>query len=132
MSDMPDMTVTPFDDLSWQPVGPVDSEGNGIFVSLVYGNLESKGPIDFLMKYSAGFAAAPHWHSHDYYAVIVSGRFRHFIDAGDEGEVLTSGATWFQRGNVVHQDVCVGPEDCILSIFWPNGFDVEFVDDTTT
>ena len=43
---------------------------------------------------------------------------------------LTSGATWFQKGSVVHHDFCVGPEDCILSIFWPEGFDVEFVNDT--
>jgi hypothetical protein len=28
----------------------------------------------------------------------------------------------------VHQDACVGPEDCILSIFWPDGFDVEFAE----
>jgi hypothetical protein len=29
---------------------------------------------------------------------------------------------------VVHQDCCVGSEDCILAIFWPEGFDVELAD----
>jgi anti-sigma factor ChrR (cupin superfamily) len=80
------------------------------------------------MKHSAGVSAAPHRHSGDYYAVVVSGKIRHFLESEDEFQVLNTGATWLQKGAVVHQDFCIGPEDCILSIFWPHGFDVEFVD----
>lgn len=40
---------------------------------------------------------------------------------------LTAGASWLQKGGVVHEDHCIGPEDCVLDIFWPHGFDVEFV-----
>jgi anti-sigma factor ChrR (cupin superfamily) len=128
MNEKPGTIVTYPEDLKWQAVGPLDEHGRGIFVSLIYGDLEKKGPTNFLMKYSAGVKAPPHIHSGDYYAVVVSGSFRHFLESENECKVLTAGATWFQRGNVVHQDACVGPEDCILSIFWPNGFDVEFAE----
>jgi len=84
---------------------------------------------DFLMKYSAGVRAPRHMHSGDYYAVVVSGRFRHYLESENECEVLISGSAWFQKGNVMHQDSCVGPEDCILGIFWPQGFDVEFAEE---
>ena len=128
MNEKPGTIVTYPEDLKWQAVGPLDEHGKGIFVSLIYGDLEKKGPTNFLMKYSAGVKAPPHIHSGDYYAVVVSGSFRHFLESENESKVLTAGATWFQRGEVVHQDACVGPEDCILSIFWPHGFDVEFAE----
>jgi quercetin dioxygenase-like cupin family protein len=84
------------------------------------------------MKYSAGVKAPPHTHSGDYYAVVVSGKFRHYLESEDEYKVLTPGATWFQKSHVVHGDWCVGPEDCILNTFWPEGFDVNFVEEPNT
>jgi quercetin dioxygenase-like cupin family protein len=126
MSEAPGTVVTYPEDRQWEAVGPLDEQGKGIFISLLYGDLQTKGPVHFLMKYSAGVKAPPHLHSGDYYAVVVSGNFRHFLEAEGEYRMLTAGATWFQKGNVVHQDRCEGPEDCILSIFWPHGFDVEF------
>jgi quercetin dioxygenase-like cupin family protein len=126
---IPGTTVTYSEDLKWEPVGPLDENGKGIFVSPVYGELQSKGPTYFLMKYSGGVRAPRHMHSGDYYAVVVSGRFRHYLESENECDVLASGSTWFQKGNVVHQDFCVGPEDCILGIFWPQGFDVEFAEE---
>jgi quercetin dioxygenase-like cupin family protein len=128
MSGNPGTSVTYPEDIKWKPVGPLDENGKGIFVSLIYGTLDGRGPTTFLMKYSAGVKAPPHIHSGDYYAVVVSGRFRHFLESGGESKVLTAGAMWFQKGQVVHQDECIGPEDCVLSIFWPHGFDVTFVD----
>jgi quercetin dioxygenase-like cupin family protein len=129
MTEKPGTSVTYAEDLKWQAVGPLDEHGRGIFVSLVYGDLQTKGPTYFLMKYSAGVKAPPHLHSGDYYAVVVSGKFRHFLESENEYKVLTAGSTWLQKGNVVHQDACVGPEDCILGIFWPHGFDVKFAED---
>jgi quercetin dioxygenase-like cupin family protein len=129
MATIPGTAVTYPEDLKWEAVGPLDENGKGSFVSRVYGDLQTKGPTYFLMKYSAGVKAPPHMHSGDYYAVVVSGRFRHYLESENESELLTSGSTWFQKGNVVHQDSCVGPEDCILGIFWPQGFDVEFAEE---
>jgi quercetin dioxygenase-like cupin family protein len=125
--EKPGTIVTNREDVKWKAVGPLDQSGRGIFVSILYGELETKGPTNFLMKYSAGIEAPPHTHSSDYYSVVVSGRFRHFLASESESDVLTAGASWFQKGDVVHGDRCVGPEDCVLDIFWPQGFDVEFV-----
>jgi len=129
MAEKPGTIVAYPEDLKWEAVGPLDENGKGIFVSLLYGDLKTKGPANFLMKYSAGVKAPPHIHSGDYYAIVVSGKFRHFLQSEDEYQDLTAGATWFQKGNVVHQDCCVGTEDCILNIFWPHGFDVKFIND---
>jgi quercetin dioxygenase-like cupin family protein len=125
-------TVTYPEDRKWQAVGPLDENGKGIFVSLLYGDLETKGPVNFLIKYSAGVKAPPHTHSGDYYAVLVSGKFRHYLESEDEYKVLTPGATWFQKSHVVHGDWCVEPEDCILNTFWLEGFDVNFVEEPNT
>jgi quercetin dioxygenase-like cupin family protein len=127
MSDKSGTIVTYPQDLKWEAVGPLDENGKGIFVALLYGDLKTKDATHFLMKYSAGIKAPPHIHSGDYYAVVVSGKFRHYLLSENDYEILTAGATWFQKANVVHQDWCVGPEDCILNIFWPQGFDVELV-----
>jgi hypothetical protein len=35
--------VTYAEDITWQPVGPLDADGRGIFVSLLYGDLETLG-----------------------------------------------------------------------------------------
>jgi quercetin dioxygenase-like cupin family protein len=126
MTEKSGTVVTYAENLKWQAVGPLDENGKGIFVSLLYGDLEKKGPTSFLMKYSADVKAPPHVHSGDYYSVVVSGKFKHYLESENEYEVLTPGATWFQKGGVTHGDLCVGPEDCILSIFWPDGFDVKF------
>ncbi|MDX3854889.1 DUF4437 domain-containing protein [Streptomyces sp. AK02-01A] len=117
--------VTCPEDLTWEAVGPLDGSGRGIFISRLFGNPGEAEPTSFLMKYSGGIEAPPHIHSSDYYAVVVSGKFRHFLERESECKALTAGATWFQKGRVRHQDVCIGPEDGILSIFWPQGFDVE-------
>jgi hypothetical protein len=79
-------TVTYSDDLKWEPVGPLDENGKGIFVSRVYGDLQSKGPTYFLMRCSAGIKAPRHMHSGDYYAVVVLGRFLHYLESENECE----------------------------------------------
>jgi len=124
----PEQAITYPEDIKWKTVVAPDTEGRAISVFMLYGQLEQKGPTTFLMKYSGGRRATPHLHSNDYYAVVVSGKFRHFLTSESESRPLTPGATWSQKGNVVHDDYCEGPEDCILDVFFPNGFDVKFVD----
>jgi quercetin dioxygenase-like cupin family protein len=127
-ADSPDQAITYPEDIRWKTVVAPDAQGRAISVFMLYGQLEQKEPTEFLMKYSAGRRATPHLHSGDYYAVVVSGKFRHFRASGSESRPLTRGATWFQKANVVHDDRCEGPEDCVLNVFFPTGFDVKFVD----
>jgi hypothetical protein len=72
MTKKPGTTITYPEDLQWEAVGPLDDNGKGLFVSLLYGDLETKSPTNFLMKYSAGVQAPPHIHAGDYYAVVVA------------------------------------------------------------
>jgi hypothetical protein len=57
MSRKSGTTITYPEDLKWEPVGSLDENGKGIFVSQIYGDPQTKGPIHFLMKYSAGVTA---------------------------------------------------------------------------
>jgi quercetin dioxygenase-like cupin family protein len=67
-------------------------------------------------------------HSGDYYAIVISGRVRHYLGSEDECQVHQR-IDLVEKGNAVHQDQCVAPEDCLLGIFSPNGFDVEFAEE---
>ena len=66
MSEKLGTNITYPEDLKWEAVGPLDKDGKGIFVSLLYGDLKTKGPTHFLMKYSGGVNAPPLIHSGDY------------------------------------------------------------------
>ena len=57
MATIPGTTVTYSEDLKWKAVGPLDENGKGILVSLVYGDLQTKDHTYFLMKYSADVKA---------------------------------------------------------------------------
>ena len=46
----PGTIVTYPEDLKWEAVRPLDENGRGIFVSLLYGDLKTKGPTNFLMS----------------------------------------------------------------------------------
>jgi len=127
-ADKAEQLITYPENIQWKPVVAPDAEGRSISAFMLYGEIGRMGPTAFLMKYSAGRKAMPHLHSNDYYAVVVSGTFRHFLRSETESRPLTAGATWYQKGNVVHDDYCEGPEDCVLDVFFPSGFDVKFID----
>jgi len=63
MAEKPGTIVAYPEDLKWEAVGLLDENGKGIFVSLLYGDLKTKGPANFPMKYSTGVEAPPHIHS---------------------------------------------------------------------
>ena len=65
-TEKPGTIITYPEDLKWEAIGPLDDNGKGIFVALLYGDLKTKSPTNLLMKYSAGVTALPHIHSGDY------------------------------------------------------------------
>src|SRR5258708_38044101 len=103
MTQTPGTSITHREDLKWEAVGPVDENGRGIFISTIYGDTKTKGPPYFLMKYSAGVKAPPHIHSGDYYAVVVSGKFRHFLQSQDEYKDLTAARTLHLTPEATHR-----------------------------
>ncbi len=48
MAEKPGTIVTYPEDLEWEASGPLDENGKGIFVSLLYGDLKTMGPANFL------------------------------------------------------------------------------------
>jgi len=84
MAEKPGTIVTYPEDLKWEAVGPLDENGKGGFVSLLYGDLKTKRPPTSLTKYTTGAKALNNIHSSDYYAVVVSGKFPHFLQSEPE------------------------------------------------
>jgi quercetin dioxygenase-like cupin family protein len=108
-------------DVQFNPVDPAAGD-KGPQISVLFGNPQEKAPVGFLLKLPAGFSPGPHTHSSDDWAVVVQGTVHNFTP-GDKGVGVTPGGTWFQPGNVVHDNHCAEGSDCLLFVYMPNGFD---------
>ncbi len=86
--------------------------GSPIGVSVRWGD-PSKGAHGRLIKLPAGFDVPTHAHTGDYHGVNLTGNWRHVLLDGTE-QVLSPGSYVFQPGGEMHDDSCIGPEDCIL------------------
>jgi hypothetical protein len=82
------------------------------------------GPVAFLMKFPKG-RLPMHYHSSDYYALIVDGKMKHWLP-GKEAEAKENppGTFWFQPGGAdgVHDDECVS-QSCTLYVYMDGKFD---------
>ncbi len=117
-----DIVLTPADDLKFRPLDPRDKEGKGPQISVVFGDLQKKGPVGYLLKVPAGSTSPAHTHTSDDYAVVVKGTLNNYAP-GAEGKGLTPGGTWFQPGKVAHVNHCEGSDPCEVFVYMPNGFD---------
>ena len=100
----------------------------GANVYFVYGGVGMGVPTAQVSKLDAGVSFDRHIHTHDYHAVVIAGNFQHWEDGDlDRGPVMTAGSTYFQGGNVPHYDACLGPETCVLYVYFPVSADFEFV-----
>ena len=103
-------TMLPADEMQWQEMAP----GSPLKIVVIWGD-RTKGEYAMLLKIPAGFVAPIHAHTGDYYALNLTGTWRHSFDGGEE-KALPAGSYVFQPGLGMHGDACVGPEDCILFI----------------
>ncbi len=111
-------------DLKFVPLDPADSSGKGVKISILFGDLKSKGPIGFVSILPAGFHAGRHMHSSDLYLVSIKGLYHQFVPGGSEGKPLGAGGHVFVSGNTWHDNHCDeagGP--CWNYNYYPNGFD---------
>ena len=69
-----------------------------------------------LLKIPVGFEAGLHSHTGDYHAINVQGTWVHTLADGQTKE-LPAGSYVMQPGVQNHNDVCKGPNDCILFIY---------------
>lgn len=105
-----DGTMTSADQMQWQEMAP----GSPLKIVILWGD-RSKGEYAMLLKLPAGIVVPIHAHTGDYYAVNLTGTWRHSFDGGEE-RPLPPASYVFQPGLGMHGDACVGPEDCILFV----------------
>src|SRR5262245_59902877 len=70
------------------------------------------GPVATFLRNEKGAPGPEHWHSSDYFCVVLHGTVKHYA-AGKQAEAkeLKEGSFWYQPGGeaTAHVDQCVGP-----------------------
>jgi quercetin dioxygenase-like cupin family protein len=119
-----EFVVVPAGTAKFVPFIPQDPEHSPL-VAVLHGDPKT-GPVAFLLKTKG--PAPIHYHTSDYYALVVSGVARHWENGKDsEKQDLQPGSFWFQPGGdkkTAHGDECVTPEGCTIYIFMPNKQDL--------
>ena len=119
--------ITP-DKMKFNPVDPKNPKG--MQLAVLAGDPQ-KGPWAGEIKLPKG-AAPIHWHSSDYYAVIVDGKTKHWLSSEDGAKAPTNptGTFWFQPGGdakTAHGDECM-TDTCTVFLFEPGKFDFTLAD----
>lgn len=118
-------TITPGGTAKFVPLDPKDP--NGAQISIISGDLKS-GPVALLFKRPKG-AVPVHWHTSDYYAVIIEGQTKHWLAGHDvPAKANGVGTAWFQPGGsaaTAHGDECV-TDSCTLFLYLEHGVDYFF------
>ena len=78
--------------------------------------VRAEGPAGTLLKVPGGFRAPIHAHTADYRAVVISGRWTHWVPGSGEGQgsELRPGSYWTQRADQMHGDACVSDSECVI------------------
>ena len=108
--------AVPFDQLTWQQFGGGPAE-----MAPLWENKES-GEYAMLLRLPPGWTPGPHSHSAEYHGVTLQGTWIHTFDDG-ESRTLPPGSYVVQPGAEPHDDLCAGPEECILFIHQHQPFD---------
>ena len=103
--------MVPSSEMVWKEIAP----GSPVTVTVLWGD-RAAGEYGALIKLPAGYTAPIHAHTGDYYAVNLTGTWRHSFDGGSQKD-LPPGSYVFQPGMGWHGDACIGTQDCTLLIF---------------
>ena len=95
----------------------------GLETAVLWGDPDV-GPVGMLFKFAPGFAAGPHAHTSDYYAVVVRGVSHHWLEGEERSEALGPGSFFFQPGGQRHLDANGSDEEeTLLFLFFSDGVD---------
>ncbi len=86
-----------------------------------YGDMTKEAHSNFV-KIPGGFNSPPHFHTEDYYAVVVSGVIGNGME-GAQDIPLPPGSYWFQNGNEKHVTKCLSSNECVFFVTQPGKFD---------
>jgi hypothetical protein len=118
--------ITP-DKMKWNPADAKNPKG--LQVAVLAGD-PMKGPVALEIKLPKG-PAPIHWHSSDYYAVIMDGKTKHWLpnEDGAKAPINGVGTFWFQPGGsdkTAHGDECM-TDTCTIFLMMPGKFDMTVV-----
>ncbi|MCY1290784.1 hypothetical protein D9M68_250760 [compost metagenome] len=115
--------ITLAEKVEWTPMIP-EMGTKGPAFSVVFGKPGEIGqPFGGLFKVPAGGESPSHTHTSDYWAVMVSGAESAREAANDTASPIPPGSWWFQPGKAPHVNKCMGPEECVFFVYYPNGMD---------
>ena len=80
-------------------------------------------PFGGMFRVPAGGESPTHTHTSGYWAVMVSGTESAREKMEDTPMTIPVGSTWYQPGSSPHVNKCMGPEDCVFFVYYPNGMD---------
>lgn len=87
-----------------------------------FGDL-SKGAHSTFVKLPAGFVSPLHYHTADYYGVVISGVVANAPLATSPDVPLPAGSYWFQAGKANHVTKCLSQNECVVFITQSAKFD---------
>ena len=105
--------------MQWVPM----AEGSPLKIVPLWGDHTKDATYGMLVKLPAGFSTGMHSHSTDYYTVELQGRKIHRFKEEAASEPYTPGSFTYEVPGHAHEDVCLGPEDCVLFIHQCKKFD---------
>jgi hypothetical protein len=79
----------------------------------------AQGEAGTLLRTPPGFRSGAHFHTADYWAVVVQGTWEHWVPSTGEGKGihLEPGAHWTQVKTQLHEDACASQVPCIIFLF---------------
>ncbi len=106
-------------EMKWEPM----SEGAPLKIVKLWGDHTKDADYGMLVKLPAGFSTGMHSHSFEYQTIEIQGKKIHRFKDEEKSEPYTPGSFTFETPGHVHEDVCLGPEDCIVFIHQDKKFD---------
>lgn len=107
------------DEMKWEPM----AEGSPLKIVKLWGDHTKDASYGMLVKLPAGFSTGMHSHSQEYVTIELQGRKVHRFKDEATAKPYTPGSITYETPGHVHEDVCLGPEDCILFIHQGKKFD---------
>jgi len=89
----------------------------------------SKGEAGTYLRVPGKWEAPLHYHTADYWAVVVQGEWSHWVPTTGEGKSvrLLPGAHWTQIKDQPHKDACLSESPCIIFLFNRDPYETKFV-----
>jgi anti-sigma factor ChrR (cupin superfamily) len=98
--------MIPAEGIVWKPL-----PGGPLKVAELWGD-RTQGAHGMLLKFPPGYEAGSHKHTADYHGLTVQGVWVHIVDG--ERRELPVGSYVMQPGGQFHNDICKGPDECVI------------------